>query len=216
MLAVSPPPFRTRRPSRTRPCPGHMAGTSGKKPVGSTGVTLTLEQSVVSRNRTRSTDGDGGDVYNDTGGTVVFTDSRVELNTAGRNGGGIYTAPGGMVSLTATRVTTNTAGGGGHLQRRWHGERWQRHRLAGEHPHQLRRLSGSWVPGSAVVRDCVLKELPGFREVSRDLKTREQGCALSPVRHPLRIQTQRGDFPPSVSCRGEAEASRRHLRCRRS
>lgn len=77
------------------------------------GAVLTLEQSVIRRNRVRSTDGDGGGLYNDTSGNVVFTDSLVELNTAGRNGGGIYTAPGGEVRLTATRVTTNTAGGGG-------------------------------------------------------------------------------------------------------
>ena len=74
---------------------------------------LTLESSVVRRNRTRSVNGDGAGIYNDSNGQVILTDSIIELNTAGRNGGGIYTAPGGVVTLTATRVTTNTAGGGG-------------------------------------------------------------------------------------------------------
>jgi hypothetical protein len=74
---------------------------------------LTLENSVISRNRTRSTTGDGGGLYNDSNGQVILTDSLIELNTAGRNGGGLYTAPGGVVTLTRTRVTTNTAGGGG-------------------------------------------------------------------------------------------------------
>jgi hypothetical protein len=74
---------------------------------------LTLESSAVRRNRTRSVNGDGAGIYNDSNGQVILTDSIIELNTAGRNGGGIYTAPGGVVTLTATRVTTNTAGGGG-------------------------------------------------------------------------------------------------------
>jgi hypothetical protein len=74
---------------------------------------LTLENSVVRRNRARSVNGDGAGIYNDSNGQVILTDSLIELNTAGRNGGGIYTAPGSVVTLTATRVTTNTAGGGG-------------------------------------------------------------------------------------------------------
>jgi hypothetical protein len=88
-----------------------IGGDGGGICNNNTGFTLTLNNTVVSRNSALN----GGGIANDAG-HVELIGSQVEDNNSARvNGGGVYNAPDAILTLGASSVTGNTAqfdGGG--------------------------------------------------------------------------------------------------------
>lgn len=75
--------------------------------------TLTLQNTLVDFNHTRTNGGGGGGIYND--GTLTLNSSRLTANEAGSSGGGIYNEQGGTTTLVQSTLNQNAAGvsGGG-------------------------------------------------------------------------------------------------------
>ena len=78
------------------------------------GADLTLKNLTISNGK--ASGGDGGGLYNNSGGTVTIINSTLSNNSAGSLGGAIFDGNGGTVTIANSTLSNNSAADGGAIQ----------------------------------------------------------------------------------------------------
>jgi hypothetical protein len=88
-------------------------GSEGGGIYNSAGGTVTISNSILSRNDSGSHT-DGGGIYNSSNGRVTITNSTISGNSAPNAfGGGIFNSDAGVVTITSSTISGNGGDGGG-------------------------------------------------------------------------------------------------------